>query len=526
MKLIRKILYVLLSLLALFCAVIVICAFRPDITKRMATLLYQDRDVTVDEDSDLSPDDDSEVSDVVYQYQPQSEDNNAQDVRKDSTKNDNPASSSERAESTARDTTATAGLRSDNATDYIAPDESEIAAPDNVSGKSGYQQIEEDAQQIGDEAADDIQNQLDYGYLGDDLSFDAVYYPYYNMLDNTGKHVYRQIYANANAVNPAFMPVEYVTSAELRNIFAAVYNDHPELFWLETAYSCKYISTGQCMEIDLKFNRTAQALDSAKEAFDEQVNDIMTGAQNLFDIYSIEKYVHDQLLDRVSYNARAEMNQSAYSALVNGQTVCAGYARAFQYIMRQFGVPCYYCTGFAGENHAWNIVRLSDGFYNVDTTWDDSDGGKYDYFNKTDEDYSSTHLRKELSVYLPPCNGQIFRNLEQGNEADENKSADSLRSLADVGIAEDQVITDIGRYYEDCYNRIVQNGLGTYTFDNVVASAQLCEEVERSYNSDGYWQAYMENAMSVVGASNCDWAVVWEPLQDGMYLLSHEVRLR
>ena len=34
------------------------------------------------------------------------------------------------------------------------------------------------------------------------------------------------------------------------------------------------------------------------------------------------------LIDKISYNLGAEMNQSAYSALVNGQTVCAGYARA------------------------------------------------------------------------------------------------------------------------------------------------------------------------------------------------------
>mgnify|MGYP006990155591 CR=1 FL=1 len=51
--------------------------------------------------------------------------------------------------------------------------------------------------------------------------------------------------------------------------------------------------------------------------------------------------------------------------------------------MTQLGIPCYYCTGFAGENHAWNIIRLDDEYYNVDVTWDDTTPNTYDYFNKT-----------------------------------------------------------------------------------------------------------------------------------------------
>ena len=33
---------------------------------------------------------------------------------------------------------------------------------------------------------------------------------------------------------------------------------------------------------------------------------------------------------------------------------------------------------------------LDGEFYNVDTTWDDTGDGTYDYFNKTDEDYAGT----------------------------------------------------------------------------------------------------------------------------------------
>ena len=417
--------------------------------------------------------------------------------------------------------TANEGLASDTSSEYLPPSQSEIVIPKEVSGKSGYQEIQDKQEQVDEKEADRLQKQLDVGNTGDELTFDPVYYPYYNMLDETGKHLYRQIYANANNLYPVFAPIEAVTPGELKNVFSAVYGDHPELFWMETAYSGKFMGNGQCVEIDLQFNRTAQDLENAKAAFHEKADQILAQAQSLPGNYEKEKFVHDALVDRITYNLGAEMNQSAYSALVNEQTVCAGYARAFQYLLMQLGVPCYYCTGYAGENHAWNIVALEDGYYNVDTTWDDTGNGTYDYFNKTDADYASTHIRRELSVYLPPCNGQVYRNQEQTKAQD-----DGLRSLEDVGMTNEQVITDLQKYYEDCYNQIVQNGIGTFSFTNVIESEELFEQWRQNYQNDSYRQAYMESALVAIDASSCEMTLETEPLQGEKYLVTHTVTIR
>ena len=90
-----------------------------------------------------------------------------------------------------------------------------------------------------------------------------------------------------------------------------------------------------------------------------------------------------------------------------------GYSRAFQYLMQQLGIPCYYCTGYSGENHAWNIVYLYGEYYNVDLTWDDTEPTTYDFFNKTDADYADTHVRRGLAQKLPACEGVSYRNLEE-----------------------------------------------------------------------------------------------------------------
>lgn len=146
---------------------------------------------------------------------------------------------------------------------YILPDMDNIVIPENVSGRNGYQEVQEEREQVDDETAAVLQSQLDVGNTGDGLEFDVLYYPYYAMLDEKGQHMYRQIYANANDVYSQFLPVEEMTAGQLRNIFSAVYNDHPELFWMDTAYACKYGRDGRCVEIDLRFNRTARDLENA-----------------------------------------------------------------------------------------------------------------------------------------------------------------------------------------------------------------------------------------------------------------------
>lgn len=278
--------------------------------------------------------------------------------------------------------------------------------PESVVGRNGYEAVQEEAEEIAPEEADVLPGSTEDGDAGSGLEFDGEYYPYYAMLEEDMQKLYCQIYAHALELRrEAFAPVVQVSVRQLKSVFEAVYNDHPELFWLQTGYSCKYIHSGSCLEITLKYNQTADNLETARQDFDAAAERILSGARERGTGLEMEKYVHDVLMEAAEYDLNAPMSQSAYSALVKGRSVCAGYARAFQYLMQQLGIPCYYCTGYAGEDHAWNIVKLDDRYYNVDVTWDDTDTPTYDYFNKSDRDFSSTHMRMGLSVYLPACAG-------------------------------------------------------------------------------------------------------------------------
>lgn len=311
---------------------------------------------------------------------------------------------------------SSAYISPDADTGYVKPSESELNIPEGLQQRTGgFEPVTPDLNTISDEEAEALESSLDYGNTGEGLDFDPLFYPYYHMLDDKSKSLYRQIYANANDLYSDFKAVESdATPAQVKNAFIAVCNDHPELFFMDTKFSAAFKGNGDCIEIKLCFNDLANNIDETKAQFESAAQSVKNASSG--SPFEMEKAAHDALAQMNTYSLMAPHNQSAYSALNEGSTVCAGYARAMQYVMQLAGVPCYYCSGYAGENHAWNIICLDDEFYNLDVTWDDTDDASvcnYDWFNKTDADYGTTHIRRDLSVYLPPCNGTKYRYNEE-----------------------------------------------------------------------------------------------------------------
>jgi transglutaminase-like putative cysteine protease len=113
------------------------------------------------------------------------------------------------------------------------------------------------------------------------------------------------------------------------------------------------------------------------------IDEIITGSMA---DHEKELAVHDWICDWVAYDEALMSNRpkteptpdnnNPYGALVSQTADCEGYTLSFQLFMDMLGIECttVYGTDLWGyENHAWNMVRLSDGeWYCVDVTWDDT----------------------------------------------------------------------------------------------------------------------------------------------------------
>ena len=254
-------------------------------------------------------------------------------------------------------------------------------------------------------------------------TFDPSYYPYFSMLGPVAQDAYCMIYDGLNAGETEIKLTGGVSAQDVKDAFNTLLLDHPELFWVRTDFNYSYVEvTGAVTSAQFyfyDFASTPEKLEQAKKDFDAACNVIIRGADQFNTAVEKELYVHDAINQTCGFNANARYSQSAYSALVLHSSVCAGYARAFQYLMHKMGIPCYYCTGTADAevvaatggtetSHSWNIVRTGVTFCNVDIMWDDSVSdaygkNQYPFFNLADKDFKY-HTRTGQAVNLPACN--------------------------------------------------------------------------------------------------------------------------
>ena len=144
--------------------------------------------------------------------------------------------------------------------------------------------------------------------------------------------------------------------------------------------------------------------------------------------------IHDYLCNNIKYeNDNTNKCHTTYAALVTGKCVCQGYASAFYRLCREAGVPCRYASGTAdGGAHGWNYVRLSDKWYLVDVTWDDSLGSK-SYFLKAEKKIS-THKRTSPKDFFNSTTNVLATGDYKYNGSDEQLISLNVDPEADYSI--------------------------------------------------------------------------------------------
>ena len=210
--------------------------------------------------------------------------------------------------------------------------------------------------------------------FGDALPDSFLFYR--KNLSSSQKSAYDEIYKALMNANPALDLITRVHNEELATVMEAVYYDNPELFWWAGGYSYCYNSiSGLVTQIEFKLLFSERDLPIANKIFFNMSMPIIFYANLLDNDMDKIKYVHDYLCLSIDYDIEAFNSgnyggklQTAYSAVVDYKTVCAGYSRAFAYYMQQLRIPC---SVLSGSGHAWNMVQVGGECYQIDVTWDD-----------------------------------------------------------------------------------------------------------------------------------------------------------
>ena len=239
---------------------------------------------------------------------------------------------------------------------------------------------------------------------------------YYTQLSEENQLIYRQIvYGIEN--HQYRIPVETTDPDIPHTIFYAVLMDYPEYFWLSGESTVWEMYNGSFYKLELGYNMEKEEIDSYQQQIDSAVNEFLTYIPEESDTYTKVKLTYEWIINNTEY-LENDNDQNIQSVLIQNESVCAGYAKTFQYLMNELEIPCIYVEGYAeGEPHAWNIVDIDGVYTNVDCTWGEPyfEGEEddypetviYDYLCITTEELSRTHTPEEQYTY-PDCTDQAY----------------------------------------------------------------------------------------------------------------------
>ena len=251
-------------------------------------------------------------------------------------------------------------------------------------------------------------------------------------LSGAEAELYDMLYASfSNKEFTIVNGLDAVTPEKAQEVINYIMLDHPELFWLDGGLSwTEDNDTGYLQKIELNqdygFICEPSKIASLEAAAFKAADEIIAQAENLGSDYEKAIFVHDLLVDKLTYSTSLvdrrfslpkdtpeptdiSIGCSMYGALVDNLTVCEGYARAYQYIMKEMGIECTYIGGEShGEGHAWNLIRLDGEYYYVDVTWDDPvpQAGQeeslwHTYAFVTSEQFNKDHTPEIGDITLP-----------------------------------------------------------------------------------------------------------------------------
>lgn len=180
------------------------------------------------------------------------------------------------------------------------------------------------------------------------------------------------------------------------------------------------------------------AEEKAKQAYDECMSKGFTNQ------YDKALWLHNWVIDNCVYD-RTYRHTSASDVFVLGTGTCEAYHAAYMDLLRRVGIEC---GRVSDDGHVWTLVKLDGEWCHVDTTGDDTDGDKDDWFlGKAgrsrlfglNDDIITAYIKtqnpdKEIKVKNPTVAAKSLKNNYLIRSGEIRKYSDTYRSSIQAAI--------------------------------------------------------------------------------------------
>ncbi|MCR4780444.1 MAG: bacterial Ig-like domain-containing protein [Ruminiclostridium sp.] len=190
---------------------------------------------------------------------------------------------------------------------------------------------------------------------------------------------------------------------------------NPQYYFLSNSYG--WYSTSMILLFSDAYNHPFAKYTerkAAQDAIDAIADDWMPKIYAKATALDKEICVADLVCDYLEYDYPAangdddllNFDQTLASGVLRKTTVCAGYSQLTAYFCNRAGINCFTVSS---PSHAWNLVKLYDNWYQLDTTFADTGASKkwynlsYDTIRSIDTQKAHTYDTLWSAFTLPEC---------------------------------------------------------------------------------------------------------------------------
>lgn len=195
--------------------------------------------------------------------------------------------------------------------------------------------------------------------------------------DQTKEEVYEVIAENVLKGNREIDVSKFnIPREDAENLINSFVWENPEVSFCVTNKSCSSIDNilvtiffdyDDPSTIKSRHNEIVLAIDKIVAIIDPEWTDVHK-----------VMWINDYICDNFTYDLETE-HHTINNLLKTRKGICEAYANLFTALCKRVGIESSYC--YSNElAHIWNIVKINNKWYHIDTTWNDSYVERYNYF--------------------------------------------------------------------------------------------------------------------------------------------------
>ncbi len=259
----------------------------------------------------------------------------------------------------------------------------------------------------------------------------------YSTLSEAEQQVYREVYHGL--VSGQETKLSTLEDEVLKRVFKYVLYDHPEIYDTDGFhYSSESIGNVRLsLSLIPQYTLTREEKEATDARLSEKLAAVLAAAPTGSD-YEKACYAYDWVVENTDYALDAANGQNVLSVFLDGQSVCNGYAKAFQLLLQNMEIPAVLVTGTAKNgSHAWVAACLDGAWSLFDPTWgepgisnkafSDIHFVNHSYFALTSDDMGLDHEALG-DLPLPDCSDESHSYFRQTGGYFTNCDMESLRN--------------------------------------------------------------------------------------------------